>query len=58
MFVIGTSGIVHPAASLAGIAKRNGAFLIEINLEKTPISEEMDTTLLGKAQDFLPYFIS
>jgi NAD-dependent deacetylase len=58
MFVIGTSGIIHPAASLAGIAKRNGAFLIEINLEKTPISEEMDYTLLGKAQDFLPYFLS
>lgn len=56
MFVIGTSGVVHPAASLAGIAKRNGAFVVEINLEETPISHEMDVTLLGKAKNILPYF--
>lgn len=56
LFVIGTSGVVHPAASLAGIAKRNGAFVVEINLEETPISSEMDITLLGKAMDILPYF--
>jgi NAD-dependent deacetylase len=56
MFVIGTSGVVHPAASLAGIAKRNGAFLVEINLQETPISHEMDITLFGKAKDILPYF--
>ncbi|MBI1823175.1 MAG: NAD-dependent deacylase [Nitrospirae bacterium] len=57
MFVIGTSGVVHPAASLAGIAKRNGSFLVEINLEKTPISGEMDHTFLGRAQDILPHFM-
>ena len=56
LFVIGTSGVVHPAASLAGIAKRNGAFVVEINLEETPISNEMDITLLGKAKDILPHF--
>ncbi len=56
MLVIGTSGVVHPAASLAGIAKRNGAFVVEINLEETPISNEMDITLFGKAKDLLPFF--
>ena len=57
LLVIGTSGIVHPAASFAGIAKRRGAYLVEINLEKTPISEEMDITILGKAKDILPLLI-
>lgn len=54
MFVIGTSGVVHPAASFAGIAKRNGAFLVEINLEETAISREMDITLLGHSKAILP----
>ncbi|MHB8482309.1 MAG: SIR2 family NAD-dependent protein deacylase, partial [Nitrospiria bacterium] len=57
MLVIGTSGVVHPAASFAGIAKRNGTYVVEINPEKTPISEDMDITILGKANDILPLFI-
>ncbi len=57
VLIIGTSGLVYPAASLAGIARENGAFVAEINLERTPISEEMDITLIGKAKDLLPFFI-
>jgi NAD-dependent deacetylase len=34
MLIIGTSGIVMPAADLPRIAKQNNATLIEINLEQ------------------------
>ena len=57
MLVIGTSSLVYPAASFAGEAQRNGAFVAEINLEETPISNFMDVTLLGKGKDILPALI-
>lgn len=43
--VIGTSGVVQPAASLADRAKAGGAMLIEINPEPTPISEIADVCI-------------
>ncbi len=39
---IGTSALVEPAASLPYIAKGNGAYLVEINPEKTPLTENVD----------------
>ncbi len=42
MVVIGTSGVVQPAASLAEFAKENGAAVIEINPNATPISSLAD----------------
>lgn len=57
MFVIGTSGVVHPAASLALRAKDEGAFVVEINIENTPLSVSADATLLGKAGDILPQLL-
>ncbi len=56
-FVIGTSGVVQPAASLAGMAKNNGATVIEINLEPTPLTSLADYTILGKAGEVLPPLI-
>jgi NAD-dependent deacetylase len=44
---IGTSSVVYPAAELPLLAKKRGAYLIEINLEETPISSMMDQILLG-----------
>ena len=52
-FSIGTSGNVYPAAGLPGIAKRHGAFTIEINIERTLISSEFDEVLLGKSGEIL-----
>ena len=52
-FVIGTSGIVQPAASIPYIAKENGAYIIEINLERTPISSIADFFIAGKAAETL-----
>jgi NAD-dependent deacetylase len=56
-FVIGTSAVVYPAASLPIIAKQSGAKVIEVNSEETDISFMVDLTLLGKAGDILPQFI-
>ncbi|KAA3617452.1 MAG: NAD-dependent deacylase [Calditrichaeota bacterium] len=42
---IGTSSLVEPAASLPYIAKGNGAYLVEINTEKTPLSDSADEVI-------------
>jgi NAD-dependent deacetylase len=55
-FAIGTSGIVYPAASLPEIAKAAGAYLCEVNPERTPLSELCDAVLTGKAGEVLPMF--
>jgi NAD-dependent deacetylase len=47
--VIGTSGIVQPAASFPFIASEAGAKVIEVNLEPTPITTVSDFALHGKA---------
>ena len=43
--VLGTSALVEPAASLGRLAKRRGAFLIEVNPEPTPLSPWADLAL-------------
>jgi len=42
---IGTSSLVEPAASLPYIAKGNGAYLVEINTEETPLTENVDEVI-------------
>lgn len=42
MLVIGTSGVVQPAASLVDSARAHGAGLIEINPNHTPFSADAD----------------
>ena len=56
-FVIGTSAVVYPAASLPIIAKQSGAKVIEVNPELTDISFLVDVTVVGKAGDILPRLI-
>ena len=51
---IGTSAVVHPAASLPLVAKRNGAYVVEVNTAPTEISHFTDKLLLGKAGEILP----
>jgi NAD-dependent deacetylase len=55
-FVIGTSALVYPAAGLAEIAKRAGAFIVEINPEETPMTGFCDETIRGRAGEILPLF--
>ncbi|MEQ9619408.1 MAG: NAD-dependent deacylase [Deltaproteobacteria bacterium] len=54
MLIIGTSGVVEPAASMGLVAKQAGKSVVEINLEKTPNSALFDLTLLGKSGEILP----
>lgn len=54
---VGTSAVVHPAASLPLLAKRNGAYLVEINIEPTEISYLSDELLWGKGGEVLPQIV-
>jgi NAD-dependent protein deacetylase/lipoamidase len=56
-FIIGTSAIVYPAASLIYTAKESGAYLIEINIESTEISRLADISLSGKSGEILPQIL-
>ena len=38
LIVVGTSGAVYPVASFPETVKGNGGFVIEVNMEETPIS--------------------
>jgi NAD-dependent deacetylase len=57
LLVAGTSVVVYPAASLAPLAKRSGARVIEINLDETPISSVVDCSLRGASGEILPQLI-
>lgn len=52
LLVIGTSGLVHPAAGLPRIAKRRGARVIEINPVESAHSEDADACLRMTAAEF------
>ena len=58
MLVVGTSGVVHPAASLPRKAKSNGAFLIEINTKESELTKGCDLFIQGQAGDIFPKIIS
>jgi NAD-dependent deacetylase len=51
---VGTSGVVYPAASLPLMAKLAGAYVVEINIEPTDLSQKADEVLLGKSGEILP----
>jgi NAD-dependent deacetylase len=53
-FIVGTSAVVYPAASLIYVAKQSKAYLIEINLESTEISGLVDESYFGPAGKVLP----
>ena len=58
LLIIGTSGIVYPAASFAPVAKAHGAFVVELNLEATPNSEIVDVGFTGRANDLVPELLA
>ena len=54
MLVIGTSAVVFPACDLPAMAKQNGATIIEVNLEETPLTGNIsDWILIGSASSVL-----
>jgi NAD-dependent deacetylase len=54
---VGTSAVVTPAANVPMVALRNGATLVEINPEPTPLSHHAHFTLFGAAGEVLPELI-
>jgi NAD-dependent deacetylase len=57
LLVVGTSSMVYPAASLAPFAKHAGAFVIEVNLDETPISDAVHHSIRGRAGEVLPQIL-
>ncbi|HEV3386251.1 MAG TPA: Sir2 family NAD-dependent protein deacetylase, partial [Gemmata sp.] len=60
LLVVGTSAVVHPAASLIPVAKRGrnpGAKVIEINLTETEASRFADIGLYGPSGEVLPRLV-
>ena len=55
-FVVGTSAVVYPAASIPEIAQGASAYVVEVNPERTPLSDFCDEVLTGKAGEILPLF--
>jgi NAD-dependent deacetylase len=55
--IIGTSGVVYPAAGFAAMAKEAGAFVAEINLDVTPHTGLVDVSLQGRAKDVVPLLL-
>lgn len=53
-FVVGTSAVVYPAAGLVYTAKHSGAAIVEVNIEETEISSQVDYSFFGKAGEVLP----
>jgi NAD-dependent deacetylase len=58
MLVIGTSGVVRPAADMPFYAKQSGATLIEINPVESEITPATDLWLAGPSGDILPRVLS
>jgi NAD-dependent deacetylase len=58
LIVVGTSGAVYPVASFPETVKGNGGFVIEVNMEETPISGIADVGLYGKAGEILPALVN
>jgi NAD-dependent deacetylase len=55
--VVGTSAVVYPAAGLVLTARAGGARVIEINLERTPFSDDVDRSFQARAGEALPALV-
>jgi NAD-dependent deacetylase len=53
-FVLGTSAVVYPAAGFVDVAKEAGAFVVEVNPERTDASARCDLSVRAKTGEFLP----
>jgi NAD-dependent deacetylase len=58
VLVVGTSSLVYPAASLPSIALDAGAYVVEINPDRTPFSEVASERLAGPAGVVLPALLA
>lgn len=58
MVVVGTSLAVSPANLLPAYAKQNGALMIEVNPEETPMSHNMDLSIRATSANALLQIVS
>jgi len=58
MLVVGTAGVVYPAAALPEIAKAHGACVVEINPQPTLLSSLADVALRLPAGEALPALLA
>ena len=57
ILVVGTSGVVYPAASIPLIVKERGGFVVEVNIKPSNITQIADFFIQGKAGEILPRLI-
>ena len=58
MVIVGTSLVVSPANTLPAYAKQSGAILIEVNPEKTVMSNDMALSIRATSVEVLPKMLS
>lgn len=54
---VGTSAVVYPAAGLPLVAKDSGAYVAEVNVERSAIAHELDEVVLGRSGEVLPALV-
>ena len=54
LLVVGTSGLVHPAAGLPAATKRAGAAVVVVNPNESELDERADHLIRGPAAEVLP----
>jgi NAD-dependent deacetylase len=59
LLVVGTSAVVYPAAGLIDSARSSsGAKIVEVNTERTGVSDAVDCSLIGRAGEILPQLLT
>ena len=57
LIVAGTSSVVQPAASLAYASLERGGYVLEVNMDPTPLTGTATSTILGKTGEVLPELV-
>jgi NAD-dependent deacetylase len=57
VLVVGTSSLVYPAAALPQVARAEGALVIEVNPEPTPLTPLVQVSLRGTAASVVPALV-
>jgi NAD-dependent deacetylase len=58
MLVVGTSGVVYPAAAVPLIAKEAGATVIDVNPQRNALARDCDVCLRGPGGQLLPQLVA
>ncbi len=57
-FVVGTSAVVYPAAYIPLTARKNGSYIVEVNIESTELTGYADQSFFGKSGEILPEILA